>query len=126
MVKAIRHAETMLGNPEKAVGAQESAGVSRYHRKLAARHDLTIGHKLGEQDISFLRMPPDVDGLASDTYWAVIGRKLKRPVACRRAFGRRRSRIDGHLHHNGNRGRRAQCPAGDPPAEGEQSGISCA
>lgn len=86
MVKAIRHAETMLGNPEKAVGAQERAGVSRYHRKLAARRDLTIGHKLGEQDISFLRMPPDVDGLASDTYWAVIGRKLKRPVACHHAL----------------------------------------
>ena len=81
MVKEIRRAEVMLGKLDKVVGAQERANAARYHRKLAARHDLGKGHKLGEQDVSFLRMPPDTGGLDPDSYWSVIGRKLKRAVA---------------------------------------------
>jgi N,N'-diacetyllegionaminate synthase len=85
MVAAIRRAEIMLGNAEKVPGTQERASAARYHRKLAARHDLKVGHKLAEDDISFLRMPPGTDGLEPDTYWAIVGRTLKRPVARHRA-----------------------------------------
>jgi N,N'-diacetyllegionaminate synthase len=81
MVKGIRRAEVMLGNSDKALGSQERANAARYHRKLAARHELKAGHKLGEEDISFLRMPADVDGLAPDAYWTILDRKLKRPIA---------------------------------------------
>jgi N,N'-diacetyllegionaminate synthase len=81
MVSAIRRTEVMLGSAEKALGTQERASAARYHRKLAARHDLKVGHKLCEEDIGFLRMPLGTDGLEPDTYWSVMGRKLKRPIA---------------------------------------------
>jgi N,N'-diacetyllegionaminate synthase len=81
MVAAIRRAEAMLGNPEKTLGAQERDNAARYHRKLAARKDLQAGHRLDEQDIGFLRMPVGGEGLDPDSYWTVLGRKLKRPVA---------------------------------------------
>jgi N,N'-diacetyllegionaminate synthase len=81
MVRAIRRAEMMLGNAEKTLGAQERTSATRYHRKLAVRHDFQAGHTLCEDDISFLRMPPGTEGLEPDTYWSIIGRKLKWPVA---------------------------------------------
>jgi sialic acid synthase SpsE len=85
MIRAIRRAEAMLGSADKTLGAQERASAVRYHRKLAARHDMQAGHTLGEDDIGFLRMPPGAAGLEPDTYWSILGRKLKRPIERYRA-----------------------------------------
>ena len=80
MVTAIRRAEVMLGHPGKTVGAKERANASRYHRKLAVRHDLQAGHRLREDDIGFLRMPAESGGLDPAAFWSILGRRLKRPL----------------------------------------------
>lgn len=74
MVDRIRHVETLLGAPNLDE-APSSAPAAR--RSAAAGKDLMAGHKLGAEDLVWLR--PGT-GFSPDSESQLIGRILSRPV----------------------------------------------
>jgi len=74
LVDRIRHAETLLGHPNLDEAPSSAPGA---RRSAAAGKDLMEGHKLGAEDLVWLR--PGT-GFSPDSESQLMGRILSRPV----------------------------------------------
>jgi sialic acid synthase SpsE len=74
LVDRIRHAEKLLGQPNLNEAPSSALGA---RRSAAAGKDLLAGHKLGAEDLVWLR--PGT-GFSPESKSQIIGRILLRPV----------------------------------------------
>jgi len=77
LVRRIRLAESMLGEPAKVVLPCEAGSVKMMRRAIVAAGELPKGHKLGQDDLTWIR---PAEGLAPGEEQRLLGRKLKRRV----------------------------------------------
>ena len=78
LVGRVRQAETLLGQPRKAVQPSEAALEAAVRRSIVAAADLEAGYRLTAADLTWLRpgggLPPGEEG-------RVIGKRLRRAMA---------------------------------------------
>jgi len=78
LVQQLERIRTLRGKAEKVVQPCEAALVSQARRSIVAAADLPHGHRLGRQDLTWIRpavgLPPGEEG-------KLVGRTLKRAVS---------------------------------------------
>jgi N,N'-diacetyllegionaminate synthase len=78
LVRRVREAELLLGEPRKATRPSEAAGRIAFRRSIAAARDLPQGHIVAAEDLMWIRPG---DGLRPGDEAHVVGRRLKRELA---------------------------------------------
>lgn len=76
MVRKVRAAEVMLGDPDRPLTKEEALKARAMHRILVARRAIAAGQVLSEQDVAFKRPNPGLSGLGPAQYEAVLGRRV--------------------------------------------------
>jgi sialic acid synthase SpsE len=77
LVRRIRAAETLLGEPRKDVQPSEADARSAVRRSIAAARALPAGHELASADLIWTR---PADGLRPGDEASLLGRRLRRDV----------------------------------------------
>lgn len=78
LVRRVREAEAMLGDGVKRLMPSETATAAAARRSVAAARDLATGDTIAPADLTWLR---GTGGLPPGQESALIGRRLRRPVA---------------------------------------------
>jgi N,N'-diacetyllegionaminate synthase len=78
LVRRVRGVETLLGEPQRDLVAEEKPVAEVARRSLVAARDLPAGHVLGAGDLTWMRPR---DGLPPAREPEVLGRALKRALA---------------------------------------------
>lgn len=82
MAAAVRRAERMRGKEDKPLTESKRHAAITNHRYIAAGRGLAAGEVLVEADIAFLRLLPTAPrGFAPGELRAILGRRVRRPVA---------------------------------------------
>ena len=77
LVKRIRLASAMIGEPKKIVQPCEEGLDKEFRRSIVAGKDMLKGHKIDWQDITWIRPP---GGLAPGNEHLLLGKALKRDI----------------------------------------------
>lgn len=80
MVRRVRSAEAMLGQPEKRPTEAERENAVRFHRVLVARREIAAGETFAASNLALKRPLPGSRGLAPRFYEQVIGRRAARAL----------------------------------------------
>jgi len=80
MVKAIRFAERALGVGDKILSPPLEDAANTYLRKMVFSQSMQAGTRISIENVDFLRLPPEIDGI-SPLFWdEIVGRVLRRSV----------------------------------------------
>ncbi len=77
MVRAVREAETMLGDARKVPVERERETALRARRSLVAKHLIKSGHPIDRDDVAVLRTAPSQRGLSPAAFDGIIGRRVR-------------------------------------------------
>lgn len=81
LVKEIRRAEVVLGDPGKKIVSDERDKARLFRRILVARRDIVAGEVFDESNLGMKRPFPNTQGLEPSYYEHVIGRRAARDIA---------------------------------------------
>ena len=81
MVTLVRQAETAMGQANKTVDDVVVEQAQQFERRLAAAHDLPIGHVLTIDDLLFMRFSKNVDAIYSHEARSVVDRKIIKSIS---------------------------------------------
>lgn len=82
MVRMVREAEEMRGNPVKMLGPEERKVAEKMRRYVVARREIEAGQEVSIEDLGFMRIAADQNAVPAESFEQLIGLKAPGSLVC--------------------------------------------